>query len=186
MTTGDASATDGTNSTSDEQPVASTAPTERDLEILRETIAVSTRSVEHGNHPFGAVLVDASGEIVLEAENTVVTGDDCTGHAETNVVRAAWQRFGGEALAAYSLYTTCEPCAMCSGAIYWSGIGRVVYAVAETELLAMTGDHDENPTMSLECRTVLNGGQRSIEVVGPVGGDVARDARAAHGDFWAR
>ncbi|AMM22323.1 hypothetical protein AX769_09490 [Frondihabitans sp. PAMC 28766] len=153
---------------------------------LGDTIAVSRRSVDHGNHPFGAVLVDADGQVVLEAENTVVTGDDCTGHAETNLVRAAWKTIGAEALATHTLYTSCEPCAMCSGAIYWSGISRVVFALAETDLLALTGDHDENPTMSLDCRTVLNGGQRAIEVVGPVHGSVADEARAAHGDFWAR
>lgn len=167
-------------------PTAPTAPTATDLARLRDAVAVSHRSVANGNHPFGAVLVDAAGRVVLEAENTVVTGDDCTGHAETNLVRAAWKALSPEALAESSLYTTCEPCAMCSGAIYWSGIGRVVYAVAETELLDMTGDHDENPTMSLECRAVLNGGQRLIEVVGPVAGDVADETKAAHGDFWAR
>lgn len=163
---------------------SSPEPTARDLDRLRDSIAVSRRSAERGNHPFGAVLVDSAGDVVLEAENTVVTDDDCTGHAETNLVRAAWKRVGPEKLADHTLYTSCEPCAMCSGAIYWSGISRVVFALAETDLLALTGDHDDNPTMSLDSRTVLNGGQRAIEVVGPVGGAVADEARAAHGDFW--
>lgn len=161
-----------------------TAASAADLDRLRDAIGVSLRSREHGNHPFGAVLVDAAGRVVLEAENSVVTGNDCTGHAETNLVRLAWRELGPDDLAASTLYTTCEPCAMCSGAIYWSGISRVVYAVAETGLLALTGDHAENPTMSLDCRTVLNGGQRAIDVTGPVGGAVEDEARAVHAGFW--
>lgn len=153
---------------------------------LRASVHVSLSAVEHGNHPFGAVLTGPDGTVALEAENTVVTGDDCTGHAETNLVRLAWKAIGPEKLGEYTLYTSCEPCAMCSGAIYWSGIGRVVYALAEADLLALTGDHDENPTMSITCRTVLNGGQREIEVVGPVFGSINDEARAAHEGFWTR
>lgn len=160
--------------------------TEADTERLRESVAVSRRAVEHGNHPFGAVLTDGSGAVVLEAENTVVTGEDCTGHAETNLVRLAWKQLGPERLGGCTLFTSCEPCAMCSGAIYWSGIGRVVFAMAESDLLQLTGDHDENPTMSLDSRAVLNAGQRVIEVVGPVAGAVADEARAAHEGFWSR
>ncbi|MEA9983992.1 MULTISPECIES: nucleoside deaminase [Subtercola] len=156
--------------------------TETDLARLRDAIAVSKNSVEHGNHPFGAVLVDAAGTVVLEAENTVVTGNDCTGHAETNLVRLAWQAFGPEKLAEYSLYTSCEPCAMCSGAIYWSGISRMVFAMSEAELGEITGDHVENPTMSLTSSVVLNSGQREIVVLGPA---LSAEAREAHAGFWS-
>lgn len=157
------------------------AITDLDLARLRDAIEVSKRAVANGNHPFGAVLVDAAGTVVLEAENSVNTANDCTGHAETNLVRAAWQAFGPEELGAYSLYTSCEPCAMCSGAIYWSGINRVVYAMTEPELAAITGAHQENPTMSLSSRAVLNSGQREIVVVGPA---LAAEAAAAHDGFW--
>ncbi len=155
--------------------------TEQDRELLRAAIAVSRRAREKGNHPFGAVLADAEGKIVLEAENRVTTENDCTAHAETNLARAAWQHVGGESLGGYSLYTSCEPCAMCSGAIYWSGIGRVVYAMTEAQLAELTGDHRENPTMSLSSATVLNSGQRPIAVAGPA---VVEEAKAAHDDFW--
>lgn len=64
-----------------------------------------------------------------EAENTVVTEHDVTGHAELNLVRRASMRFEVETLEGVTLYTSTEPCAMCSSAIYWSGIGRVVYAL---------------------------------------------------------
>ncbi|MEF2976304.1 nucleoside deaminase [Subtercola sp. YIM 133946] len=157
-------------------------PTETDLALLREAIAVSKSAVAAGNHPFGAVLTDPAGTVVLTAENTVTTENDCTGHAETNLVRLAWREIGAERLAGYSLYTSCEPCAMCSGAIYWSGIGRVVYAMSEFELNELTGAHVENPTMSLDCRVVLNGGQREITVVGPA---ISAEALVAHEGFWS-
>jgi tRNA(Arg) A34 adenosine deaminase TadA len=149
-----------------------------DLDHLRAAIALSESAVAHGNHPFGAVLADPAGLIVLEAENTVVTGRDVTGHAETNLVRLAGAL--GD-LRGYTLYTSCEPCAMCSGAIYWAGIGRVVFALAETDLLAITSANPANPTMSLPCRTVFAAGQRPTTVVGPL---LADEARAGHRTFW--
>jgi tRNA(Arg) A34 adenosine deaminase TadA len=151
---------------------------------LLDAVAVSRRAVEHGNHPFGAVLVDANGTVVLEAENTVTTDVDCTAHAETNLVRRAWKAVGVKGLRDHTLYTSCEPCAMCSGAIYWSGIGRVVYALPESELLVLTGDDPENPTMSLDCREVFSAGQRAIHVSGPASGDLFDAARAPHEGFW--
>jgi tRNA(Arg) A34 adenosine deaminase TadA len=163
-------------------PTETSVPTDADLALLRAAIDVSKSAVAAGNHPFGAVLTGPDGTIVLSAENTVVTGDDCTGHAETNLVRLAWREVGPERLGEYSLYTSCEPCAMCSGAIYWSGIGRVVFAMSEAELHELTGDHAENPTMSIDSRVVLNGGQRVITVVGPA---ISAEARVAHEGFWA-
>ena len=89
------------------------------------------RPAAHGNHPFAAVLVDEDGRVLLQAENTVVTDRDGTGHAETNLVRLATQRFSPEELARCTIYASTEPCAMCAGAIHWSHIGRVVYALGE-------------------------------------------------------
>ena len=96
---------------------------------LLRAIELARGSREKGNHPFGSLLVDASGQVLLESENTVVTGHDVTGHAELNLVRAASMQFEVETLSRSTLYTSTEPCAMCSSAIYWSGIGRVVYAL---------------------------------------------------------
>jgi tRNA(Arg) A34 adenosine deaminase TadA len=151
-----------------------------DLDHLRRAIAVSKRAVEHGNHPFGAVLVDPAGVVVLEAENTVVTGRDVTGHAETNLVRMTGH-LGLAELAACTLVTSCEPCAMCSGAIYWAGIGRVVYGLGEPDLLAITGANPANPTLAVPCRTVFAGGRRPITVAGPL---LADEAREPHLTFW--
>lgn len=135
---------------------------------------------EAGNHPFGAVLADADGTVVLSAQNTVVTASDVTGHAESNLVRLASTSLGRD-LRGYVLYTSTEPCAMCAGAIYWAGISKVVYALGEDELRAMTGDDPENPTLALPCRQVFAAGQRATEVLGPY--DLPA-ARAVHHGFW--
>ena len=135
-----------------------------------------------GDHPFGALLADADGNVVLEAGNTVTTTHDVTGHAETNLVSAASRRFSSEELSGLTLVTSCEPCAMCSGAIYWSGIGALVYGLSEKGLLALTGDDPENPTLDLPCRTVLGAGQRPIAVTGPM---LEAEAAASHTGFWS-
>ena len=150
-----------------------------DESLLRRAIAISIRSVANGNHPFGALLADGA-EVVLEAENTVTSTGDITGHAETNLVRLAG-RFSLQQLRGFTLYTSCEPCAMCSGAIYWAGIGRVVYAMSENALLPLTGDHPDNPTLSLPSREVFARGQRTVVVAGPA---LESEAREPHVGFW--
>ena len=154
---------------------------ETETDHLRAAIAVARNARMNGNHPFGAILVDASGAQVLAAENSVVTGRDATGHAETNLVRTASLRYPPAGLAACTLYTSTEPCAMCAGAIYWAGIGRVVFALSEAGLLELTGANPANPTLTLPCREVFARGQREITVVGPV--DLP-EAAAVHAGFW--
>jgi tRNA(Arg) A34 adenosine deaminase TadA len=151
-----------------------------DLQYLERAIELSRQSRANGNHPFGALLV-LDDQIVLESENSVGTTGDATGHAETNLVRLASTTFSKSNLARASLYSSCEPCAMCSGAIYWAGIGRLVYALSEDGLYEITGSNPENPTMRLPCREVLARGQREIEVLGPALEDIAANA---HQGFW--
>ena len=117
----------------------------------------------------------------LEAENTVTTGHDVTHHAELNLVRLACASIAYADLPRHTLYTSCEPCAMCAGAIYWAGIGRVVYALSEEGLLGLTGDHPDNPTLMHPCRQVFAAGSRVTEVTGPL---IEDEAAAAHRDFW--
>ena len=152
-----------------------------DLRLLRLAIDVAARARRAGNHPFGAVLASAAGEVLLEGENSVATERDVTGHAELNLVRAASRAFTEEELGSTTLYSSTEPCAMCAGGIYWSGIGRVVYALPEVRLGELTGADAENPTMHLSARTVLAAGQRSIVVDGPA---ELPEAEAVHHGFW--
>jgi tRNA(Arg) A34 adenosine deaminase TadA len=148
---------------------------------LRRAIELAQLARDHGNHPFGALLVSQAGEVLLEAENTVVTEHDVTGHAETNLVRLASKGLSKGVLATATLYTSTEPCAMCSGAIYWSGISKVVFALSEQGLLELTGSNDENPTMHLPCRDVFKSGQRPIEVIGPM---LETEAKRVQEGFW--
>jgi tRNA(Arg) A34 adenosine deaminase TadA len=152
-----------------------------DIAYLRSAIAVAWRARQHGNHPFGAVLVDEHNQVVLEAENTVITGRDFTGHAETNLVRLACQGFSLEQFAHFTLYTSTEPCGMCAGAIHWSQIGRVVYALSEIDLYGIVG-----PSLGhllLPCREVFGHSKRPIDVLGPVA-ELDGEARAVHENFW--
>jgi tRNA(Arg) A34 adenosine deaminase TadA len=149
---------------------------------LLAAIELARQAREHGNHPFGSLLVDAEGNVALEAENTVVTGPDCTGHAETNLMRAASGRFSPGFLQGCTLYTSTEPCAMCSGAIYWGNVRRVVFALSEDDLRAIVGGNPENPTLALPCREVFARGQHQVEVSGP---HLVDRARAVHEGFWS-
>ncbi|MBN2874285.1 MAG: nucleoside deaminase [Spirochaetales bacterium] len=155
--------------------------TDQDMAMLSAAVGRAARSRAEGNHPFGAILADGDGRVLMDAGNTVPVAGDCTGHAETNLARAASQAYDRKTLSACTLYSSAEPCVMCSGAIYWSGIGRVVYALSEASLKHLTGDDPENPTLDLPCREVFARGQRQVSVDGPV--DVP-GAAAVHEGFW--
>jgi tRNA(Arg) A34 adenosine deaminase TadA len=149
------------------------------LRFIRAAIEVAQRARENGNHPFGALLVDKEGNVLLEAENTVVTHRDCTGHAETNLVRQATRRFDGDFLAECTIYSSTEPCAMCAGAIFWANVGQVVYGLSEERLYEMAGDSAK--VLYLPCREVFERGRERVTVVGPVLED---EARRVHEGFW--
>ncbi len=151
--------------------------------LLRRALEVACRAQAHGNHPFGAILVGPDGEVLGERENGYLPDRDMTGHAERLLATDACRAHPPELLARCTLYSSAEPCAMCAGAIYWAGIGRVVYGLSEKRLRAITGDHPENPTLDLPCRTVFAAGQRPTEVVGPLLED---EAAAVHEAFWRR
>jgi len=150
-----------------------------EVHLLR-AIAVAALARANGNHPFGAILVAADGTII-ESQNTVVTDNDPTGHAETNLVRLASAQLDKTALRASTLYTSTEPCAMCSGAIYWAGIGRVAYALPEQDLGAMVPAQDGEPTLDLPCREVFARGGGTVIVAGPA---LVAEAREVHRGFW--
>lgn len=157
-----------------------TVVTDADLEWLRRCVALAVDARARGDHPFGSLLVTADGRTV-EALNSVVTRRDPTGHAETNLVRAAAAELTADVLATSTLYTSTEPCAMCAGAIYWSGIGRVVYALAEHGLAAIVAEQEGVPTMSLPCREVFARGGRLVAVAGPA---ELVEATTVHDGFW--
>lgn len=150
---------------------------------LTRCIELSQQARDHRNTPFGALLVNQHGEIILEQENIEITEKVCTGHAETTLVQRASHLYSKEELASCVLYTTAEPCAMCTGAIYWSNVGTIVYGMTEKRLLTLTGDDDQNPTFDLPCREVLARGQKEVMVIGPFP-ELELAIAAVHQGYW--
>src|SRR5215218_7562875 len=101
---------------------SSLSPLERDLHFLRRSFDVARRAMTHGNHPFGALLVDANRKVLLEAENGYMPSRDGTAHAERLLATLACTTIDADILRSATLYSSAEPCAMCAGAIYWAGI----------------------------------------------------------------
>lgn len=152
-----------------------------DLHWLRHSFALALQSRENGHHPFAALVVGPDGSVVVECGNDSRPPGNPTRHAERVAAARAATLLEPAALRGCTLYSNAEPCAMCAGAIYWCGIGRVVYGLSETGLLAITGNDPENPTLSLPCRTVFAAGQRPIEVLGPL---LEEEAAVAQTGFW--
>ncbi|MDI4239369.1 nucleoside deaminase [Bradyrhizobium sp. 31Argb] len=156
---------------------------EADLHFLRRSFEVARRSVTHGNHPFGSVLVDQNRNVLMEVENGYMPSRDGTAHAERLLATKACTTLAPEVLQHATLYSSAEPCAMCAGAIYWAGIGRLVYALSEHRLREITGNHPENPTLDLPCREVFRTGQRPTDVVGPL---IEDEAAKLHAGLWQK
>jgi tRNA(Arg) A34 adenosine deaminase TadA len=154
-----------------------------DEHFLRHSFDVARRSMSNGNHPFGAILVDQSRQVLIESENGYMPARDGTAHAERLLATEACRTLSPGVLADATIYSSAEPCAMCAGAIYWAGIGRLVYGLSEVRLRGITGSHPENPTLDLPCRSVFASGQRATEVIGPLLED---EAAAIHAGVWLK
>jgi tRNA(Arg) A34 adenosine deaminase TadA len=155
--------------------------TRRDHELLALTVEIARQARDHGNHPFGALLVGPDGAILARAENTVTTSGDVTGHAETNLVRQLGAAYSPAFLWGCTLYASTEPCAMCAAAIYWANIGRVVFALSGERLYELVRNPAKNPALSLSAADLFTYGVKPVVVLGPV--DVA-DVETVHQDFW--
>ena len=99
---------------------------EQDREFMREAIRLADESVKNGGGPFGAVIVK-DGQIIAGGANRVTLDNDPTAHAEVNTIREACRKLGTFNLSGCAIYTSCEPCPMCLGAIYWAHISRIYY-----------------------------------------------------------
>lgn len=150
------------------------------LAHLRAANAVAREAAAHGHHPFGCLLVGPDNAIIMRQGNI-----DTVRHAETEICRRAAAAYEPSFLWTTTMVTTFEPCAMCTGALYWANIGRLVYGAAESRLLALTGDHAANPTINLPSRTVLAAGQKAVEVHGPFP-ELEEELVAPHIGFWRK
>lgn len=135
---------------------------EEDARHMRAAIAASREALLCGDMPFGAVLVKG-GRALMTAQNNQNSTRDCTGHAETVLVRMAQRDLGDEALRGATVYASGEPCAMCAGAMFWAGITRVVFAASAPQMDAILG----GATLGTRCASVLAHAQPAVAVEGP-------------------
>ncbi len=153
-----------------------------DEALLRRAFEVAKRARDTGDHPFGALLADDEGKVLMgQGSGFASEGCDRTGHAQRLLASRAARHHSLAFLAKCTLYAAAEPCAMCAGAIYWAGIGRVVYGLSEKGLKEQIGAHESSPTLDLSCDVVFSAGQRPTEVVGPL---LEVEAAALQADFW--
>jgi tRNA(Arg) A34 adenosine deaminase TadA len=134
-----------------------------DEKFLRRTFKLAEMARNRGNGAFGALLT-RNGSIVFEAENTIAEHDgDLTCHAEMNLLRQASAYFNKGDLKSCTMYCSTEPCAMCAGAAYWCGVGRIVFGVpAQTYAEEFGG-------LAMSCRDVFSHTpDYEVEVVGPL------------------
>ena len=143
--------------------------------FARQAIALAGRARENGNHPFGALLV-MDGGVVLTAMNSVNSDRDPTGHAESNLVAGAIRELGPDQFGRAILYSSCEPCAMCVGKMYWAGVRSVVYALSAEELAVLAG-----PDLLVPCRELFKRAREVVTVIGPM---LVDEARVVHAGFW--
>jgi tRNA(Arg) A34 adenosine deaminase TadA len=132
--------------------------------LLRRAIELAREArEEHGNPPFGSLLADAEGNVLAEDRNTSLTDNDITAHPELKLARWAAQNLAPEAAAATTMFTSTQPCGMCTGAIERSGLGRVVYALSTEQFLTLRppvtwGKHKlEGPALFDEARGPVEG-----------------------------
>ena len=165
-------------------------PEQTDLEsldlatLMRRAFALAGSARAKGNHPFGALLCDRAGNIVLEAENTVGSEQDATRHAEQNLMSAASQKFTKDELGRLIMVTSTEPCAMCAGATFWTGVRTVVFGLPEVALCEMctSADNPNPPVLNLPCKEVFAGCRgHETTVIGPI---LENEARVPHAGFW--
>jgi len=137
---------------------------------------IARSAVAHGNHPFGAMLVN-DGAVLAEHENEVVTTGDVTRHAETALVARVSAEMDPEVLRVSTLVTSTEPCIMCCGAIHWAGIGAIVFGVRGAEMAAtVAGNYRGIP-----CRDVFARLDPEVSIVGPVREE---EGLRIHREFW--
>ena len=139
---------------------------QKHIALLERCVEISRNARNHGNTPFGALLTDSKGNILLEQENIEITEQICTGHAETSLAAKASTLYSKEFLWQCKLYTTAEP-----------------YALTEKRLLELTGDNEQNPTFDLPAQQIIDRGQKPIQIIGPFP-EVEEKARKVHEGYW--
>ncbi|MCX5227894.1 nucleoside deaminase [Streptomyces sp. NPDC006553] len=137
--------------------------TTADETLLRRAIGLAAHAVTLGDAPYGSLLAGPDGEILAEAHNTVRRDDDITAHPELKLARWAARELDPDTAARTTMYTSCQPCGMCAGGIARSGLGRVVYALATDQLVALNPQSGDWPTVPQDGPALLDEARVPIE-----------------------
>ncbi|QXC59588.1 nucleoside deaminase [Aquihabitans sp. G128] len=152
-----------------------------DVAHLKRCLELAQVARARGDEPFGSILVGPDGEVLAERENAVHSAKDVTAHPELALAAWASRNLTPEQRAASTMFTSCEHCAMCAGAHYWAGIGRLVFALSGAELAELVPG--SVPTLSLSASEVFLRGNRPIIVEGPCE-ELAAEARGVFDGAW--
>ena len=153
-----------------------------DADFLRRTYAVATQARGRGDRPFGAVVV-ASGEVLAEAGSEQgASGGGTLAHSEMMVLRRLHEGgVGRDRLAGATIYSSGEPCAMCAAAIFYSGIGRLVYGLSAQAIAAARNAQAHTAGLGLSCRQVLDAAAAPVAVIGPM---LEAEGAVPHDGYW--
>lgn len=138
----------------------------QEVAFLRRALVIAKQAKEQGNLPFGCVLVDSAATIIEEAGNTVNHDRSAIAHCELNLIQQIAGKYGVDFLRSCTIYCSVEPCPMCAGAIYWSGIGRVVFAL-DTKVYNNISQAEPELLFEIPCKAIIEKGTRRVEVLGP-------------------
>lgn len=147
---------------------------DQDKAYMRQAIALARAAMDRGDQPFGALLVK-DGKVLAAVSNSVNTDNNVTHHAETNALAACARQHGHQAARGATLYTSCEPCAMCCGAAYLFGVKRVVYGLSDARFAKITGWSEDFDPRKFFGQTVSG-----VQLTGPVLEDEAAKVMQAY------
>lgn len=133
---------------------------------IKKALELAYQAKSKGDNPFGSILVDAEGNILMEDENTQITNNDITGHPELKIAQRAAAKYNVDFLRTCTMYNSAEPCTMCTGAIYWSGIGRIVFGISKKRLNELK--KDGSGSIHYSIHELLGKSGKKFEVVGPM------------------
>lgn len=134
----------------------------QDEHFIRQTYTIALHSAKNGFDPFGALLVKG-GKVVATSIDKCIQYSDPTAHAELVLISEYCRKNQLISLEGYTIYCNVEPCIMCSGAIHWSRISKVVFGVRQAILQSVSKGE-----LKPDCEALINVGNKKIEIVGPV------------------
>ena len=137
--------------------------TTADESLLRRAIGIAAHAVTLGEAPYGSLLAGPDGAILAEAHNTVRSDNDITAHPELKLARWAARELDPDTAARTTMYTSCQPCTMCSGGIVRSGLGRVVYALSTEQLIELNPQSGDSPAVKQDGPALFDEARAPID-----------------------